>query len=96
MVKFIINYIKYLIASYEGIMEYMQDRQLDFDASDIFQAVLCLWFATLFMISGMISGIIGYFIIPGLFITFAAVCGVFMVVLLIFMLVKLAEAFNWG
>lgn len=92
----IVNFFNNIILAYESIVSFTRDRDLEMNSDHMFQAVLCL-FASLFLmgISGVL-GTFGYFFMPGLFITFAVVFGIFSVVLLIFMVIKLVEAFDWN
>lgn len=96
MLKAIVNYIKYLILSYEGIVQFLKQRDLSFDGDHLFNAILSLWIGFIFMFLCIVFGILGYYILPGLFITFSVIFGIIMLVFYIFMIVKVYELFDWN
>ncbi len=96
MLKAIVMYIKYLIMSYEGIVQFLKERDLSFDGDHLFNAILSLWIGFVFMFLCTAFGILGYFILPGIFITFSVVFGIIMLVFFIFMICKVCELFDWA
>ncbi len=94
--KRVINFFTNAILAYETIVEFTNQRNLAMNADHMFQAVLCLFGALLFMGFCSVLSVIGYFILPGLFITFGVLFGIVGIVFIIFMFVKIVEAFDWN
>ena len=96
MLKAIVTYIKYLILSYEGIVQFLKDRDLSFDGDDLFNAILSLWIGFIFMFLCIGFGVLASFVMPGLFIPLAVIFGIIMIIFFIFMIVKVTELFDWN
>lgn len=94
--KRVINFFTNAILAYESIVEFTRERNLEMNADHMFQAVICFWGALLFMGITSLLSTIGYFFMPGLFITFGVIFGIASIVFIIMMFVKVVEAFDWN
>ena len=94
--KRLVSFFTNLIFAYETIVDYANSRNLEMNTDHMFQAVICLFGALFLMGTSTLLATIGYFFMPGLFVTFSVIFGIFMLLLLIFMIVKMVEAFDWN
>jgi len=98
-----ITIMKYFVDFYAEVLTYMESKGfggeggLTYD-EDFFHAFLLMFLGLLFGGLTIVFGLIGA-LAPaanGLFVTFAVITGIVMIIFFIFMFVKFVEAFNWG